>query len=51
MGYRRCHSWRCTFNMRLDVGTYGVYITCGGRRAAERLLVFPESGTCAQCGD
>ena len=36
---------------RVDVGTYGVCITCGGGVAAERLFVFPESGTCAQCGD
>ena len=35
---------------RLDAGTYGVCIECGGRVAAGRLLVFPESGTCASCG-
>lgn len=36
---------------RLDSGTYGVCIVCGGAVAAERLFVFPESGTCARCGD
>ena len=36
---------------RLEEGTYGVCTTCGGRVAAERLFVFPESGTCAHCGD
>ncbi len=35
---------------RLDAGTYGVCSTCGGQVAAERLLVFPESGTCVRCG-
>ena len=35
---------------RLDAGTYGVCTTCGGQVAAERLFVFPESGTCARCG-
>ena len=35
---------------RLDAGTYGVCTACGDPVAAERLVVFPESGTCAQCG-
>ena len=35
---------------RLDAGTYGVCTECGGEVAFERLLVFPESGTCAPCG-
>ncbi len=35
---------------RLDAGTYGVCATCGTPVAAERLSVFPESGTCARCG-
>ncbi len=35
---------------RLDGGTYGVCTECGGEVAFERLLVFPESGTCAPCG-
>jgi DnaK suppressor protein len=37
--------------LRLDAGTYGVCTACGGGVAAERLFVFPESGTCARCGD
>lgn len=36
---------------RLDAGTYGVCIVCGGKVAPGRLFVFPESGTCASCGD
>jgi DnaK suppressor protein len=36
---------------RLAAGTYGVCIECGGRVAVGRLFVFPESGTCASCGD
>ena len=36
---------------RLEAGTYGVCSACGGQVAAERLFVFPESGTCAHCGD
>ena len=28
----------------------GFCATCGTPVAAERLLVFPESGTCARCG-
>ena len=36
---------------RLDAGTYGVCVACGGEVAAERLFVFPESGTCVRCGD
>jgi len=35
---------------RLDAGMYGVCTACGGEVAFERLLVFPESGTCASCG-
>ena len=35
---------------RLDAGTYGVCTACGDPVAAERLFVFPESGTCAPCG-
>ncbi len=35
---------------RLDAGTFGICTTCGGSIAAERLFVFPESGTCAGCG-
>ncbi len=36
---------------RLDAGTYGICTECGDPVAAERLFVFPESGTCARCGD
>jgi DnaK suppressor protein len=35
---------------RLDAGTYGTCTACGSPVAAERLFVFPESGTCARCG-
>ena len=35
---------------RLDAGTYGVCTGCSGAVAFERLLVFPESATCSQCG-
>ena len=35
---------------RLDAGTYGVCTECGGEVVFERLLVFPESATCAPCG-
>ncbi len=35
---------------RLDAGTFGVCTACGEQVAAERLFVFPESGTCAPCG-
>ena len=35
---------------RLDAGTYGVCTECGNPVAAERLFVFPESGTCTDCG-
>jgi len=36
---------------RLDQGSYGLCIACGSEVAFERLLVFPESATCASCGD
>jgi len=35
---------------RLEAGTYGVCTSCGGSVAFERLMVFPESPTCAACG-
>lgn len=35
---------------RLEAGTYGVCTECGSQVVAERLFVFPESGTCAPCG-
>ena len=36
---------------RLDAGTYGICTGCGGEVVFERLFVFPESATCAACGD
>jgi DnaK suppressor protein len=36
---------------RLEAGTYGVCTSCGNPVAAERLFVFPESATCAPCGN
>ena len=35
---------------RLDEGTYGLCVTCRAEVAFERLMVFPESPTCARCG-
>lgn len=35
---------------RLRNGNYGVCVTCGAAIAFERLLIFPESPTCAACG-
>ena len=37
--------------LRLNTGTYGVCTACGKDVPFERLLVFPESATCATCGD
>ncbi|MBT8397534.1 MAG: TraR/DksA family transcriptional regulator [Gemmatimonadetes bacterium] len=34
---------------RIDDGTYGLCAACGGEIAFERLMVFPESPTCAGC--
>lgn len=34
---------------RLEDGTYGTCVACGGEVAFQRLLVFPESSTCAAC--
>ena len=36
---------------RMDAGTYGVCTGCGSNVSFERLLVFPETGTCAACTD
>ena len=36
---------------RLKAGSYGSCTECGGAVPFERLLVFPESATCASCGD
>ena len=35
---------------RLDEGSFGLCVTCGAAVAFERLMVFPESPTCAGCG-
>ena len=34
---------------RLEAGTYGTCTACGEAVAFERLMVFPESGTCGSC--
>ncbi len=36
---------------RMDEGRYGICTSCGKEIAFGRLLVFPESATCAACGD
>ncbi len=36
---------------RLEEGTYGVCVTCGGEIPFGRLYVFPESPTCTACGE
>ena len=35
---------------RIDAGTYGTCETCGKEIVFERLLIMPESKTCAACG-
>jgi DnaK suppressor protein len=35
---------------RIDAGTFGVCTECGNGVPFERLLVFPETGTCTACG-
>lgn len=35
---------------RMDEGTYGVCVECGGNIPFERLQVFPETPTCTSCG-
>lgn len=35
---------------RLQAGTYGTCTVCQGPIRFERLLVFPETRTCSQCG-
>lgn len=35
---------------RIDAGTYGECTECGAAIPFERLMVFPETGTCAGCG-
>jgi DnaK suppressor protein len=34
---------------RLESGTYGACVICGGPVAFERLMVFPEAPNCAAC--
>lgn len=34
---------------RLEEGTYGVCTECGGEIPFERLMIFPETPTCAAC--
>lgn len=34
---------------RLETGSFGICTACGGTVAFERLMVFPESPTCAAC--
>jgi DnaK suppressor protein len=36
---------------RMDAGAYGTCTLCGSEVAFERLMVFPESATCAACSD
>lgn len=36
---------------RLDAGTYGTCWDCAGPIPFERLLVFPETPSCGQCGE
>lgn len=35
--------------LRLEKGSYGVCVACGGEIPFERLYVFPEVGTCSAC--
>lgn len=35
---------------RLEAGSYGVCTACHGPIRFERLLVYPETRTCSQCG-
>ena len=35
--------------VRIDAGTYGVCESCGDEIVFERLLIMPESKTCARC--
>ncbi|MEN8165824.1 MAG: TraR/DksA C4-type zinc finger protein [Acidobacteriota bacterium] len=36
---------------RMDAGTFGVCTECGSEVGFQRLVVFPESATCAICAD
>lgn len=35
---------------RIEAGTYGLCVECGGDIPFERLQVFPETPTCTACG-
>ncbi|HUG40358.1 MAG TPA: TraR/DksA family transcriptional regulator [Longimicrobiales bacterium] len=35
---------------RIEAGTYGLCVECGGEIPFERLQVFPETPTCTACG-
>lgn len=35
---------------RLEEGTYGLCVECGGEIPFERLEIFPETATCTPCG-
>lgn len=35
---------------RIEAGTYGLCVECGGEIPYERLQVFPETPTCTACG-
>lgn len=37
--------------LRMEEGTYGVCVDCGGEIPFQRLFVFPEGPTCSSCGD
>ena len=37
--------------LRLEEGTYGVCVACGGEIPFQRLFVFPEGATCSSCSD
>jgi DnaK suppressor protein len=36
---------------RLEGGSYGLCVTCGGEIPFERLYVFPEAPSCSSCAD
>ena len=36
---------------RIEEGTFGVCVSCGRQIPFERLFVFPETPTCAQCSE
>ena len=36
---------------RLEEGTFGLCVECGGEIPFERLFVMPEAGVCGGCGE